>query len=304
MAILKILPGGTSGGFAGPGRSVGDLGKPRGEVKGWTAGASRRHVAFLWSVDTERLSSDGWALTLTMGGTPENADDWHAARKALQHRLKRAGFLTQHWVIEWTALGRPHLHMAIFGPADARTVAGLAWLDICDMRAWPAEWRGQHIVALTGATGWLEYVAKHSARGVSHYQREGAPAGWEKTGRLWGHWGDWPVELGTKIELHDYRFYRYRRLVTEWQRRRMLRAGVPWKVARMVGRRYGERDTGSFMGVSGWIPDLVSTRLLFSGTSPNGGGSVRSLEGINNGYCSDVDYRGCCRSIVHTIRRE
>lgn len=44
----------------------------------------------------------------------------------------------------------------------------------------------QDFVPITGATGWLKYLSKHASRGVAHYQRQGKPAGWESTGRLWG----------------------------------------------------------------------------------------------------------------------
>ena len=59
---------------------------------------------------------------------------------------------------------------------------------------------GQDVVAITGPLGWLRYLSKHAARGVAHYQRKGTPAGWTKTGRLWGHGGAWPVDEGVMAE--------------------------------------------------------------------------------------------------------
>lgn len=189
---------------------------------------SRRLVAWLWSVNPDALSPNGWALTLTTGHTPATADEWHDARKAFLKRLDRAGVSGLQWLTEWTAKGRPHLHLSAFMTpgdlADLDKIALVAWLEICDKRGWPASTRAQHIVPISGATGWLEYVSKHSARGVAHYQRQGAPEGWEKTGKLWGVWGQWPVELPVESDIRDDHFYRYRRLSSQWQRDRMRRA--------------------------------------------------------------------------------
>lgn len=261
MAIVRVFPGGSSGGFAGPGRAPDDDGRTRGDCVGWSEGASRRLIQWLWSVNPDGLSDDGWAVTLTMGGRPETSDDWHRVRKALMKRLERAGVTRQQWVTEWTAAGRPHLHMAVYGPGRVNVDILVSWLQLCDLEGWDATAAAQHIVPITGVTGWLEYVSKHAARGVAHYQRMGAPDGWTKTGRLWGAWGDWPIEVPVELSLGTRGFYRYRRLVTEWQRQRMRRAGAPASSWRRVGWRMGDKNKGRYMGVSGWIPDAVSINL-------------------------------------------
>ena len=52
----------------------------------------------------------------------------------------------------------------------------------------------QFVTPITGPLGWLQYLSKHAARGVRHYQRSGRPAGWHNTGRLWRHSrSGWPV---------------------------------------------------------------------------------------------------------------
>lgn len=261
MATLRVFPGGTSGGFRGGGHRVNET--KRGEVKGWTPGSSRRLVAWLWSINADALArDDGWAITLTCGTTPDSAEEWHAVRRAFQERLRRSGVELQHWVVEWTRKGRPHMHMAVYGPGRVDVHALVAWLDLCDKRGWPVSTKGQHIERITGVTGWLQYVSKHAARGVAHYQRQGAPPGWEKTGRLWGKLGAWPVELPIEVELDDAQFHRYRRLARRWQQDRMRRAGVPAKVWHRLGRQYGDPQKGRFMGISGWIPDAVSVTLI------------------------------------------
>lgn len=219
-------------------------------------------LAWLWSVNSDEMDGLGWALTLTMGGTPATADEWNGARRAFLRRLERKG-ITQHlWVTEWTAKGRPHLHLAVYGPGRVDAIALVAWLLVCDRLGWDAAVGGQHIVPIDGARGWLEYVSKHAARGVDHYQRQGAPEGWERTGRLWGKGGPWPIEQPVEVELQDDEFHRYRRLAREWQRQRMRRAGAPARSWKRIGWRYGDRERGRLMGVSGWMPDTVSLDLV------------------------------------------
>jgi hypothetical protein len=58
------------------------------------------------------------------------------------------------------------------------------WLSLA--AAYGAGEVGQAVVPITGALGWSKYLSKHASRGVAHYQRQGTPPGWTKTGRLWG----------------------------------------------------------------------------------------------------------------------
>lgn len=132
----------------------------------------RRQIVWLWSVLPDRLGRDGWAVTLTTGGTPDSAASWTAARKMFLHRMAREGVHQHHWVTEWTAKGRPHLHLSMFGgsmddyrPTQLDTLALVHWLQVCDHFGWDATPEAQHITPITGATGWMEYVSKHAARG-------------------------------------------------------------------------------------------------------------------------------------------
>jgi len=209
---------------------------------GWTAGAARRCRDFLMTIDTDRLPPDeiGMALSLTVKDCPLDSDDWSRRRKLLIQRMQRLGATRHHWVTEWQQRGHPHLHLFAFfdlhlakrvspftadaDPSDPlirdelvqHVTKGLsvaltdAWLTLCaDLRAGP---RSQHVVALYGLRGWMQYVAKHSARGAEHYQRQrhALPQGWQKSGRLWGKGGHWPtVELVYDVD--DRTWFRMRR---------------------------------------------------------------------------------------------
>ncbi len=288
MAVIKLLPNGSSGGFAGPGRSKNDGGNTRDVVRGWSAGSGRRCTAWLWSVNGSLLGDGGYAITLTMGGRPDTADQWHWARKRLMERMKRAGATRQHWVIEWTEESRPHLHMAVWGPSTLPLEILANWIELMQITGWPVSERGQHIVPIHGVEGWLEYVSKHSARGVAHYQRTGAPEGWARTGRLWGHWGIWPVESPEEYDLTDEEFYRFRRMVINHQRKKLLNAGLRWSVnprtvaagtprtgAKFVGRAIRLPDSGKYAGFGYWIDGETSFKLLLR--IETGGGSPGSV---------------------------
>jgi hypothetical protein len=243
---------------------------PRGEIKGWTAATARRHTLWLWQVAADELSGQGYAMTLTMRDTPATAEDFHRMRAAWLKRVARLGATRVHWVVEWQARGTPHLHAAIYfdlPPGDINTLHGqiaVAWLKVCDAAGIEASWRSQDGKEIAGALGWLKYLAKHASRGANHYQRQGSPAGWEKTGRMWGHSGDWPVVEPVVIdELSNPEFWRVRRMLRNWARNQAAAAG-DWKRLRYL-RRAGRPDNAHqsrYQGVSEWIPEHVSLRLV------------------------------------------
>jgi hypothetical protein len=74
----------------------------------------------------------------------------------------------------------------------------------------------QFVTPITGPEGWLQYLSKHAARGVRHYQRQGKPPGWQTTGRLWGQSGDWPTVEPVHGELSVAQGWRVRRLVRRY----------------------------------------------------------------------------------------
>jgi len=260
LGQVTVYPGGSSASFPSGSRH---LRAKRGVIKGWTAAAARRMLMFLWSVDADALTGKGFAVTLTMGGRPNDSVSWAAARDLLVQWLRDHGSIRHQWLTEWTKQGRPHLHLCVYGDSITPEDLALAWLKISRKAGWPAEWKGQHVELLYDSTGWLKYVAKHSARGVDHYQRTDPPEGWETTGRLWGKGGDWPRHEPFTIRLSTEQTWAYMGLFRSWQAARMRSEGVPEDIVRAyeVGPA-GPLSGGEPRGLSGWIPAYESAKLL------------------------------------------
>lgn len=237
-------------------------------IKGWSTGAVRRHTAWLYGVDAPALTGRGFALTLTMKHTPESADALHAIREAFIKRLLRLGAIRTHWVIEWQRRGTPHLHCAIYFPdSDSRSDIDLAalmltgWLYLTrDLGAMVA---GQDWNVIDGDLGWLQYLSKHASRGVKHFQRSGRPEGWERTGRLWGHGGQWPTDAPLRFDMPQDAYWRYRRLVRAW---RVADARKSGNVSRIVYARKmlacPDPRLSAVRGVSDWLPESVSLDFI------------------------------------------
>lgn len=267
MPTLKLYQNGLSASMGGTGEHLRAL---RGEIKGWTAATARRHTQWLWQVRSDDLSGSGFAVTLTMRDTPPTAEEFHRMRKALLMRWKRMGASRIHWVIEWQARGTPHIHAAVYfegegiGALPRHAMLAVQWLEVCDAFGYEASWKSQDCKAIDGPLGWLKYLAKHASRGAAHYQRRGHPEGWDKTGRMWGHAGDWPVSEPVELDgLNNREFWRLRRLVRNWSRNQAAAAG-DWDRLRYL-RSAGRPDNAHqsrFMGVSEWIPESVSLRLV------------------------------------------
>ena len=152
---------------------------PRGDVQGWSEGATRRNTEFLMSVREDRLQGVGYALTLTLRDCPPTADAWHKARRAWEARMRRSGMIRLHWVTEWQRRGVPHLHCAIwFEDRQKISLALAAWVAVAS--EYGASEKGQHGRYIDGPIGWFQYLAKHAARGVKHYQLsiETVPPSW------------------------------------------------------------------------------------------------------------------------------
>lgn len=260
MGKVIVYPGGSTASF--PSGSSHTRAK-RGVVNGWTPEAARRLLKFLWSVDADALTGTGYAVTVTMGGMPETADDWARARKALYDWMRARGIERWQWLTEWTAQQRPHMHMCVYSDGFDERELALAWIEICRREGWPAEWKGQHVERVYDSTGWLKYVAKHSARGVDHYQRETPPDGWEVTGRLWGKGGDWPVHEPYIVDLTAGQTFQYMGHFKSWQAERMRAEGVEAEIIEQyLSREAVPRNGGVLRGLSGWIPAVESAKLL------------------------------------------
>jgi hypothetical protein len=260
----------------------------RGDVVGWSAAAARRNTRFLWTVDPLGLDGNGYALTLTMRDTPPSADEFGRMRAALFERWRRAGMVRAHWVVEWQRRGTPHLHAAVYLPRDsagtnassgepfrgrsAPLVDGaklvVDWLDIAG--EFGAEWQSQDCKPIFSELGWLEYLAKHASRGAMHYQRQAGmiPDGWKKSGRLWGHLGEWPtVEPVDMPDLTPHDFYLVRRIIDGWaiaQARSIEDPELRAKKIRFLKRRRSSPDAqhSRRRGVSEWFPESELLRLV------------------------------------------
>lgn len=221
MPVLTVYRHGGKGGV--PPMKNSHARVPRGDVQGWSSGACRRNTEFLMTVREDRLTGAGVACTLTLKDCPPTADAWHKLRRAWEKRMVRAGAIRFHWVTEWQRRGVPHLHVAIWFPDRYDTATPIdAWLAVA--APYGAGRKSQHAVRIDGVVGWFQYVSKHAARGVRHYQRsaENMPAGWKsKTGRVWGKVGDWPVQEAMRINLQDQHgdggWFAYRRLARAWR---------------------------------------------------------------------------------------
>lgn len=191
----------------------------RGEVGGWSIKATRRNTDFLRSIDERKLTGAGIALTLTVRDCPPTSDDWHRLLKRWRDQMRRAGMVRLHWVTEWQRRGVPHLHCALWWPDSYDFATPInAWVKLAE--GFGAGHRGQHARIIDGPIGWFQYLSKHAARGVKHYQRssDGIPPAWQqKTGRVWGYGGDWPLQAPVTVQLDDEGFYVFRRMVRGWR---------------------------------------------------------------------------------------
>lgn len=261
MPTLQAYKNGLSMGTAGRNATP----SPRGKITGWTQAAVRRHTRWLYSIDAPALDGFGYALTLTLRDTPSDAVTWQGARRAWVERLRRRGLVRLHWVVEWQRRGTPHLHVAVYFPHELSLIDQqmllIDWLAVA--APWGPGHTGQCVKPITGPLGWLQYLSKHAARGVTHYQRAGKPAGWETTGRLWGHVGDWPEVEPLRADLTREEYHRFRRLVRSW-RIADARASGDWRRLRYARRMLAcnDRALSTVRGVSEWIPEHLAVDLL------------------------------------------
>lgn len=240
----------------------------RGETSGWTKSASRSNTRFLYSVIPERLTGDGFAFTFTVKILPDTPEDWEKLRQKLVKRLRRMGFVRLHWLTEWQQRGVPHLHGVVFFPETLNVTQFASivphWLQAA-AKYEPKEC-GQDIKPITNTIGWLEYLSKHAARGVYHYQRNGKPESWLKTGRMWGKSGEWETRM-SEAEISMNEFHRLRRMCRSW---RIADSRKP-KLSRVNGKRirsartclqHKDKNLCTVLGVSEWIHQDLALSML------------------------------------------
>jgi hypothetical protein len=217
MPTLSVYRHGSTMGTGNP-----DAVPPvRSAVQGWSSHAVRRNILFLYSVDERSLERlHGCSFTLTVRDCPETPEAWQKGRDALLVALRRSGAVLVHWVTEWQRRGVPHLHLACYWsePFDPSEVVR-HWLRIA--APFSAKASGQHSHPIYDVLGWNQYVSKHAARGLHHYQRNPAhiPQTWrsQSTGRMWGKLGSWPVVPASKLDVDLASYHRLRRLVRSWR---------------------------------------------------------------------------------------
>ena len=242
----------------------------RDEVAGWSESSTRRNTQFLYSVDERKLTGQGFALSLTIRDCPTTAAEWTKIRTAFFWRIRRMGLVRGHWLTEWQRRGVPHMHAALWfdaglivrDPFAVNTIRD-HWIAVAS--PFGASARGQHIESITDAVGWFKYLSKHAVRGLSHYQRssEGIPAGWKKTGRMWGHIGDWSTIDPVRYTLHLDGFWAFRRMVQRWRLADARASGDPYRLRsarRML--QCPDRALGSVRGVGEWIATGMTQQFL------------------------------------------
>lgn len=262
LPTISVYRNGATAGMAGGNPTP----SKRSTIKGWTAAAVRRHTAWLYSIDAPALDGVGIALTLTMRDTPAAAAEFHALRRAFVMRAERLGAVRWHWVIEWQKRGTPHLHCAIYFPqgTDVDEIGGhliVAWRAVAS--EYGAALPSQHYDVIGGPLGWLKYLSKHASRGVKHYQRSGHPEGWDRTGRLWGHGGEWPAEKPMRFEMDREAYWRYRRLVRSWRIADARKSGDASRI-RYARKMLQSSDPklSAVRGVSDWVPEAVASEFV------------------------------------------
>lgn len=257
---------------------------PRGKVGGWTAASSRRNLRFLWSVRTDGLSGQGWSFTLTVRDCPASPQEWAEWCATYWKRLFAEGAVRLHWVIEWQRRGCPHLHGSIYFPNEmsADEVKNVLLESWCYRNPFRPGRPQQVANPIYDAVGWGQYVAKHAARGVQHYQRspENIPEAWQgKTGRMWGYRGVWPVDAPVRLEMEgkggDGGWYAFRRLVRSYGvSQAHLKGDRAAKVYAKAMLKANDRKLAEVRGVSSWVPKAVVEQLVENVDSR--GYSVRS----------------------------
>jgi len=128
------------------------------------------------------------------------------------------------------------------------------------------------------ALGWNQYLSKHAARGLRHYQRSSAslPSAWRggSAGRMWGKLGNWPICPDFKLHLDLKAFAFMRRVLRSWRlsdaRQALLKAKRPKDRQSAIRRIRSARRMllcpdprlSSVRGVSEWLPQEDTLRVL------------------------------------------
>lgn len=265
MPILKLYRNGSTSGSP-PGLNNHKRAK-RSIVGGWSKKSARSQRNWFYSQNISGLTGEGYSFTLTVKDCPETAVQFHTYRTILLKRLNRLGAVRSHWLVEWQRRQVPHLHGCVYfdtSDFDPRLITS-NWCDISGSLGSLS--RGQDVKPIHDTLGWLGYLAKHGARGVSHYQRQNKniPEGWKKTGRMWGHTGDWPTEDPMRFEIDQAGYFLWRRVSRSWSKSQARQAeknrSAQIRYARQMLKCW-DKHLSPVRGVSEWLPVDISARLV------------------------------------------
>lgn len=211
MSRINILPNGTTCGNLSGGNKTP---LKRKDSNGWTLNVSKRLRSWLYSIPVESLTGNGISFTLTVKDCPSSSSDWSRLRSNFIKRLFRDQCIRLQWLTEWQERGVPHLHgVAYFENQFPPSRLIDHWLDLTSVD-YSSSRLAQDSKPINNVLGWLDYLAKHSARSSIHYQRspENVPVGWLKTGRMWGYRGSWDKRSSLSFEVEPSAYYIYRRI--------------------------------------------------------------------------------------------
>lgn len=238
----------------------------RQDCSGWSAKTSRSNTRFLQSVSLDGLTGHGYAFTLTVKDCPASHEDWAKLRDKYIKRLTRLGMIRLHWVTEWQRRGVPHLHgVAYFSNADCSIGNEIVSSWVSASAKYRSAIHAQTAKPVSDSLGWLQYLAKHAARGANHYQRSGdnIPEGWKKTGRMWGKSGSWSVREPMRFNLDREGGFVYRRLIRSYRVSEARSSDNPSSVKyprRML--KCNIRKLSEVRGTASWVPESTSLQML------------------------------------------
>jgi hypothetical protein len=262
VAVIRIMPNGLTASMP----REGPLEDPvkRGIIGGWSKQTTQRMRRWFYGVDGAALDGFGLALSLTVRILPPTPGDWRDTREAFFDRMRRDGLIRGQWLTEWQRRCVPHMHGALYLPKGGLEVRqGVLdhWLAVASR--WGAEAQGQTVKRIDGLPGWFRYQAKHSARGVRHYQRANRPEAWQgSTGRMWGVLGEWPSRASV-LEVDNETFWRLRRRMRSWLIADARKAGNVQRAVWLRGLlRDPDRARSYCRGIGEFCPEAVATMLL------------------------------------------
>ena len=205
--------GGASWGITNKGNSKPP---PRGLSLGWSNAAVNNLKSFLRSVLISKLDGVAYEFTATFRDCPETPAAMHRVRRAFLKRLERRSLLRYIWVCEFQKRGVPHFHFIFYFNSERDKKELLeAWLIVA--RQYEVKEVGLSCQKVHNLRGYYEYMSKHTARGITHYQRQkhNMPKEWRgRQPKMWGYSlaESWPV--GENVDITELPlFARFRRAV-------------------------------------------------------------------------------------------